>query len=332
MKTSRRNRYHHLNSQNMTINKTLFSEGSSIVLGLSGGPDSIYLLHQLVQLRSNNAIKEIIATHLDHEWRTNSAEDVAFCKDACAALNVPFVSEKLSQLNQTFKGSQEEIGRNARRYFLEQVRTKHNADLIALGHHLQDQEETFLIRLIRGTSLSGLCAMWEKKGHYVRPLLWMNKKNILEWLDSSHIEYLIDPSNESNSFLRNRIRKNVIPALQQGDERFDQNFMQTIKRLQDTENYLEKQTIALFEALSQKENKHLILDIPKLLAEPEAMQYRLLVHWLCQENVSFPPSQSFLDEILRFLKQPESKEHAIHPGWALVKKKNALWIKKHSSN
>ena len=158
----------------MIIFNNLIAESSKIILGLSGGPDSIYLLHKLASLRNTGTIKELIAAHLDHEWRQDSAKDVAFCKQACKSLNVPFVSKKLSELNLSFKGSPEEIGRNARRYFLEQIRTKHNADLIALGHHLQDQEETFFIRLIRGTSLSGLCAMWPKKGFYIRPLLQMN--------------------------------------------------------------------------------------------------------------------------------------------------------------
>ena len=300
--------------------QNLMPEGSSLVLGLSGGPDSVFLLHYLVQLKKQGHISDLIAAHLDHEWRTESKNDVEFCKKICADLNVPFETSTLSAYTNKLKydGSKEEMARNARRLFFEEIRKKYNADLIALAHHAQDQEETFFIRLIRGSSLSGLTSIWPKQGVYIRPLLQTNKADIVAYLDQHTIPYLTDPTNVSPEFLRNRIRATVLPALRTCDTRFDKNFLATITRLQETELYLQQHTESLFKELFLDNT----IDIKKLLAHPAIMQYRLLIQWLCTTSISFPPTQSFLDEIIRFLRQPESKNHSIHPSWQIIKKKN----------
>lgn len=305
----------------------LIPDNAKIVLGLSGGPDSVFLLHFLADLRSIKNI-QIIAAHLDHEWRPDSGKDVEFCKHISEQLDIPFITAKLSELplSRKWNGSKEEIGRIARRYFLEQVRTEYNADLIALGHHLQDQEETFFIRLIRGSSLTGLTCMYPKNGIYIRPLLETNKKNIVTYLDKHNITYLIDLSNESPEFLRNRIRSTVLPPLHAVDSRFDQNFLATLKRLQATEDFLDTVTHQTFAQITKQKDDRLQLNIKHLLQLHPVMQYRILMFWLQKEQVPFPPTQRFLDEILRFINRPGSKEHVIHEAWQLVKKKNWIYI------
>ena len=220
----------------------LIPQDSKIVLGLSGGPDSVFLLHLLSELKKDGLVKEIVAAHLDHEWRPESAKDEQFCSKMAKEHDVPCVSNKIPDLglDLKFSGSKEDLGRRARRYFFKQVKKEYNADLIALAHHAQDQQETFFIRLIRGTSLSGLTAIKPKHGDYIRPLLEINKQDLVNYLDEHNIPYLTDPSNISQEFLRNRIRKHVIPALKNCDARFDQNFQTTIHRLQKTEQFFRK--------------------------------------------------------------------------------------------
>ncbi len=306
----------------------LISQDATIILGLSGGPDSMFLLHFLCDLRDTGVIKKLIAAHLDHGWRADSHNDVEFCKTAAQKLNVPLVSAHLADIAQSLKyeGSQEELGRRARRIFFKKVMQDYHADAIALAHHLQDQEETFFIRLIRGTSLTGLCAMWPKRGPYIRPLLETNKKDIVQYLDQNNIAYLVDPSNESPAMLRNRVRNTVLPALQACDARFNNNFLATLNRLQSIEQYLDTHTAQLLKIICHEKNDAMVLDIQKLSAQPTIMQYRLLMQWLCAAHVSFPSTQQFLDEIIRFFQQPESKDHAIHQQWKLVKKKQMAWI------
>ena len=163
--------------------KKLIPSGITLIIGLSGGPDSVFLIYFLHEFQSLYKIK-LIAAHLDHQWRENSAQDVKFCQQVCENLRIPFVTKKIGELSVPFKnnGSQEELGRKYRRFFLESIRKEYNADFIALGHHADDQQETFFIRLARGSSLTGLTCMKEKEGIYLRPLLTVNKSDILEYL------------------------------------------------------------------------------------------------------------------------------------------------------
>lgn len=308
----------------------IIPERSTIIVGLSGGPDSVFLLDQLAALKNAGVIKELIAAHLDHEWRSNSGKDALFCEQIAQKYAVPFESKKLSELDKTFRGSKEEVGRKARRYFFEQLLKQYKADAIALGHHAQDQQETFFIRLIRGTSLAGLTGMKEKNGPYIRPLLHHTKQEIIDYLDTHKIAYLIDPSNASPEFLRNRIRNELLPALRAVDSRFDAHLLQTMDRLQQTENYLEQHTHDLFTAMTTKHNTERIIDLHAFFKLPMVMQYRILMHWLKKEQVPFVPTESFLNEIIRFLKQPQSKTHAIHEQWGIKKEKRSAAIYFHS--
>ena len=311
---------------------SLLSEQATVVIGLSGGPDSVFLLHILHHLKKNGRVKHIIAAHLDHGWRTASSNDVDFCRSIAQKYGAEFVHDKLQTYASTIKwnGSQEEVGRIARRRFFKKIMQQYHADSIALGHHADDQQETFFIRLMRGASLSGLCGMQPKEGPYIRPLLNTSKQEILNYLHEHTIPFLTDPSNASSAYLRNRIRTLVLPALRASDERFDQNSLQTFARLRETENYLNLHTKELFDRMSFEKNNLLHVKVDQLLSHPEIIQYRLVMHWLCKAEVPFSASEQFLKEILRFLKQPEDKEHAIHLAWKIGKRKKEAWFIQNS--
>ncbi len=304
---------------------SLIPESSTIVLGLSGGPDSLFLLHLLTLMHKKGTIS-LIAAHLDHEWRENSHKDVQFCLEATQALGIPLVIGKASELSTEMKwnGSLEELGRTMRRQFLTKIAKEHNADLIALGHHAQDQQETFFIRLMRGASLPGLISMRPKQDTYIRPLLETNKNDIVAYLEQNNITYLTDPTNVSPEFLRNRIRATVLPALQSCDARFDQSFLETLNRLQATESYLSNQTQEIFKDYTRIENDFVWLNVNQLLNLHIIMQQRIIMEWLVRACVPFTPTEKFLQEIIRFCKQPGSKTHTIHSNWMLIKKKE--WI------
>jgi tRNA(Ile)-lysidine synthase len=308
----------------------LLPSKSKVIVGLSGGPDSVFLLNLLNEYKKNGCIS-LVAAHLNHEWRQDSAMDVIFCRDLCEKLNIEFVHAKASDLPISIRsdGSQEELGRHMRRYYLQKVREKFDADLIAVGHHLQDQEETFFIRLIRGTTLSGLICMKPRDGIYIRPLLETNKVDILSYLNQNNIPHLIDPSNISESYLRNRIRKKVLPALEECDERFNTNFLRTLHNLSETESFLKQVTQRTFESIAQLKDGTWFVDLAQLEKIKPFMQHRLLMHWLIAEQVPFVPSQSFVQEIKRFLFKG-SGEHQLHKKWAIQKKQNRAFIKRLS--
>ncbi len=303
----------------------LISENTTVVLGLSGGPDSVYLLHLLAPLHKQKKIS-LIAAHLDHQWRADSAHDVEFCKKSTQELGIPFVHAQASEVDIEIKknGSQEEVGRKLRRAFLESVAHKYNAQAIALAHHAQDQEETFLIRLIRGTTLTGLIGMKPQQGLYIRPLLETNKADILAYLDQHKIAYLTDPTNASESYLRNRIRARVLPALHEVDNRFDANFIRTLNHLEQAEEYLEQETRKIFSKISVDGG----LRTADLLKLDPYMQKRILIHWLICNKAHFVPTDSFLNEILRFLESQKNGAHTIHTSWEMLVDLGIAYIKK----
>ncbi len=312
----------------------LIEANNTIIIGLSGGPDSVFLLRTLVALQNKYNLT-LIAAHLNHEWRVEANAEEEFCRTLAQKLHINFISTKMSSLTMTkkkYRGSKEEYARTMRRQFLQQVLREYNADSIALGHHAQDQQETFFIRLIRGTSLAGLTGMYPKHGLYIRPLLETNKSDILEWLNQHSIAYAIDSSNESDDYLRNRIRKKVIPALIESDARWDNNFLATINRLKEDDALLNDIAQSTLDSLIIKKDTIEVFDIKKFETIHRSLHHRVIILWLIANNVQFPVTQTFLDEIIRFLSHERGGKHALYKEWVLVKKQGFVWIEKGFAN
>ena len=295
-----------------------------IIIGFSGGPDSMALLHVFKQLTLEYKIK-IIAAHLNHCWRKEASSDALFCQKTCEALNIPIhiTSANKLQLNIRYNGSKEEVGRKNRQFFFKQILEKEKANFIALGHHLQDQQETFFYRILRGCSLSGITAMNLKENIYIRPLLNISKDEILKYLNKNNIKYLIDKTNNSELYLRNRIRKYIIPAMIKSDSRFNKKFQDTLLNLKEIENFLQNLTQTEFNSVFIK-NK--IGNLKHFLNLNLAIQKRILILWLSKENVQFNPSKNFLNEILRFLNNKNGGKHKLGLNWKIIKKRNLFKI------
>lgn len=299
----------------------LILPNSTVIVGLSGGPDSTFLLHMIHEFASAHAIT-VIAAHLDHEWRVNSNDDVVFCQKMAQKLGIKLIVGKRTALACALRnnGSRQELGRKARRAFFETTAREQAADRIALAHHADDQQETFFLRMLRGAALTGLTGIKAKQGLYIHPLLAINKADIISYLDAHGIPYLTDPSNTSDTYLRNRLRKYVLPALRASDDRFDHNFMATITRLQETEAFLEKLTQDALNKICKTESENRILDTDAFLAYEPILQHRILLQWLIHHKVPFTPSTRLGQELIRFFQQPGNKNHTIHPTWSVEKR------------
>lgn len=308
----------------------LFTSGNRIIIGLSGGPDSVFLLYFFKYMQAAHHLT-LIAAHLDHQWRADSTADVSFCQALCDRLEIPFMTTKLDQLPALIsRGSQEDVGRRARRLFFQDIAQKQNADVIALAHHADDQQETFFIRLARGTSLSGLVGIQPRNGLYIRPLLAIRKKEMLAWLDQNTISYLTDPSNESNNYLRNRIRNAGLPTLRSCDARFDDNFFACLDRLQQAHEFIEQSARTTLKSITNTAGPdgQPAIDIARLLSLHQVLLSTILIEWLISNRVPFTPTQAFLSEIMRFLANTKAKTHNMNPGWRLVKNKNLMYIQR----
>jgi tRNA(Ile)-lysidine synthase len=305
----------------------LIKPSDTIIIGLSGGPDSVFLLHALSTLRPLYTLT-LIAAHLDHEWRENSACDTLFCQQLAQSLNITFVSARASEirLSRPPTGSREELGRMLRRAFFEKLAQEKSASKIALAHQRDDQIETFFIRLYRGTGLSGLASIRPVHGIYIHPLLGLSKAEIIAYLQVHNLPYLIDYTNTSQTFLRNRIRNNLVPTLEQIDSRFTVSCIRSIENLQEADNFLEKLAQDTLSTISYKHKSKLIIDLKKFRALEPFMQKRVILSWLITEKVAFTITSSFFHEILRFLLSQRGGAHKLSPDWKIIKKEHKACI------
>ena len=187
--------------------------GAAILVALSGGADSVALLHALVELRESCGFR-VAAAHLNHALRGDESQrDQSFCHDLCTRLKVEFVVERATELAPQM-ANLEEAARQARHEFLNRAAVQTASDYVALGHHADDQAETVLMRLLRGAGVAGLSAMAETgPGRLIRPMLALSRRDILGYLEEIGAVSVTDTSNFSSALLRNRIRHDLLPTL-----------------------------------------------------------------------------------------------------------------------
>ena len=197
----------------------LIRPGDGVVVGLSGGPDSVFLLYALHTLQARMGFT-LRAVHVHHGIRGAEADrDAAFSEKLCAKLVVPFQAVHVDAPSYAAQQglSLEEAARILRYEALETARQQLTTPTawIAVAHHLDDQAETVLHNLVRGAGLRGLAGMENRRNHVIRPLLSIKREDILKWLEQNKIAYVTDSTNADPHYTRNRIRSTVLPELRE---------------------------------------------------------------------------------------------------------------------
>lgn len=223
----------------MTDNKNPLKEyikkNDTVIIGVSGGPDSVYLLLQTLQQTKN-----VIIAHINHQTRgRESNKDATFVESLARQHQLPF---ELKNLTKIFEGNAEDHFRTERYRFFEQIRKKHKADWILTAHHLNDNIETVLFNFTKGSFLDGLSGMdiLDAKRHLLRPLLFTSKEEILAHLKKTHTPYRKDKTNKDIRYARNRMRHKVIPQLKTINPSLEQTFAQNIHHFQELRDYIEQ--------------------------------------------------------------------------------------------
>jgi len=215
----------------------LVKKGDKILVAVSGGPDSLALLLLLNSLKKKWGLSLHIA-HMDHMLRPGSGKDAAFVKKLGERLKIPVTIKAINLKSRHIKGSLEELAREARLDFLIKLAGQIKADKIALGHNLDDQAETVLMRLLRGTGLSGLSGISAKRKirgqTFIRPLLETRRSEIENFLKRKKIRPRLDPTNKQDIFTRNRIRHNLIPLLK---SKYNRNITEVLANLAESISY-----------------------------------------------------------------------------------------------
>ena len=193
-------------------NNKLIEKNDTIIVGASGGPDSQFLIYLLKSIKDEYNLKIILA-HLNHLHRKEAINDENLVKETAHKLNLEFRVKRASMDDyaKTHKISAEDAGRRLRYEFFNQLASQYENSKIAVAHNKNDQAETLLMRMIRGTGLDGMVAMDFRNGNIIRPILSFSKDEIISYLDNNLISYAIDKTNSSNDYTRNYIRNQIIP-------------------------------------------------------------------------------------------------------------------------
>ncbi|MDR1745939.1 MAG: tRNA lysidine(34) synthetase TilS [Tannerella sp.] len=211
----------------------LIQPDDKIIVGLSGGADSVALLHLLVRLGYS-----CIAAHCNFHLRGEESDgDEVFAGEVADSLNVPFYRTDFDTAGYAVRQhiSVEMAARELRYRWFEELRIAENMQAIAVAHHRDDSVETWLLNAMRGTGIRGLCGIRPRNGYVVRPLLIVSRKNILDWLSQEGLSYRTDTTNLSDEYVRNFIRLHILPLMEQVNPSVKEAITRTASHLADVE-------------------------------------------------------------------------------------------------
>lgn len=259
----------------------LINEGDKIVIGVSGGPDSICLLHLLNNLKDTLKITIYVA-HINHSIREVADMETKYVQDFCKKIGVEcFVKkEDILSLAKKQKKGTEEVGRQVRYSFFDEVLEKTNSNKIATAHNSNDRAETVILNILRGSGISGLKgieAMRDQK--YIRPLINTDRESIEKYCEENNLEPKIDETNKENIYTRNKVRNVVIPYIK---KEFNQNIIKTINRLStvatEENDYLIKITKQEYANISNIESDIITLDLKRFNNLELVIKRRLILY------------------------------------------------------
>lgn len=228
----------------------LIKSGDKVLVALSGGPDSVCLLNILYNLKDELNI-EIGAAHLNHLLRDEDAfKDEEYVKTLCKSLNIDYFVKRvdINRYSKYKRVSSEMAGREARYNFFDDILKNEGYTKIATAHNANDQAETILFRLMRGSGIEGLCGIKKSRDKVIRPILCLSRKEVEEYIDKNNLKPRIDKTNFEKIYNRNKIRLDIIPYIK---ENFNEDIIQTLNRmsvlLQKDNEFIENSARSLYE-------------------------------------------------------------------------------------
>ncbi|MBI2217239.1 MAG: tRNA lysidine(34) synthetase TilS [Candidatus Rokubacteria bacterium] len=249
----------------------MLAGGETVLVAVSGGADSVALLHVLVALAPSLRLTLHVG-HVDHQLRPGSSDDAAFVGDIATKLGVG-VDVVLVDVPRS--GSPEEAARRARYGALDAIATRIGATRLAVGHTAEDQAETVVIRLLQGAGPRGLAGIPPVRGRIIRPLIGTRRQEVLDRLRRDGIAWREDPSNEDRRFLRNRVRHDLMPQLAHVNPAIVEALGRTARLMRETIEAAERVALAELEAASA-ESGAIVLSLDRLRALPHTVAAEVL--------------------------------------------------------
>lgn len=315
-----------------TIKKyDLIEPNDKILLGVSGGPDSLAMLtlfQEMRQMLENELPFTFAVAHVNHGIRPEAVRDEEFVRDICEKNEIDFYSVCIDVANiaHTKKIGMEEAGRKERYHFFDQVAEKIGANKIATAHNQNDKVETMIMNVLRGSGISGLKGIEPiRNGKYIRPLLECNRDEIEQFCEENHLQPKIDQTNFDNTYTRNKIRNVVIPYLQQ---EFNPNILTTMDRLAkivtEEEEYMDKQVQKIYTEIKETEDKHtIILSLPKFNSQEKVIKARIILYTITRLlGTAQGIEKIHIEDIIKLAQNNRGNK------WLMPNKKIKVFVKK----
>lgn len=291
-------------------------EGDSIVVAFSGGADSVFLVEMLLELQKRISFQLLLA-HFHHGLRGEYADrDAKFCEDYARQRGLRCIVEKgdVFAYAKREKKSIEEAARELRYAFLEELKEKYGATKIATGHHLDDHLETFFFRLLRGSSLEALAGISRKTKDRIRPLRDFEKEEVVKELQRRALPYCIDETNQDLRYARNKIRKQLLPQLEDYNPKWKEKVLSI---MEDLENY---KTESPWE-------DYLVdgaLDLLLLTKRAKSEQKKIIYEYFLFKG--FVANRKQIDTIQTFLSKGGSLSYDLKAPWICKKSYDRLYL------
>ena len=264
-----------------TIKKyNLIQDEDKIILGVSGGPDSMSMLNILNEIKNEKKYNfEIIVAHVNHQIREEANDDEEYVEEYCIKNQIKYYIKRIDvkKYANNNKMGLEEAGRNLRYEFFDEILKKENANKIAIAHNKNDKIETIIMNELRGTGIAGLKGIEPiRQNKYIRPIIECQRDLIEKYCEENGLNPRIDKTNFINDCTRNKIRNVVLPYIKQ---EFNPNIIETIDRLSEvmneTEAYLQYQTEKIYNEIKIEEN---VLDLKKFNLQDNLIKKRIIIY------------------------------------------------------
>jgi len=311
--------------------KAILDINDVVVVGVSGGPDSMCLLHLLNDLKKELKLKIIVA-HMNHKVRVESEEEEEYVRNFSKDNNLIF---ELYELKENIKSNFHSEARIIRYKFFEDLVNKYKAKYVMTAHHSDDLMETILMRIGRGSNLKGYSGfeVLTNKGKYnlVKPLIFYTKDEIIKYMDDNKYKYYIDNTNNENDFLRNRYRHNILPKLKEENNNIHEKYYKYSKVLLEADRFINKYTNEVLKDVYKKER----LNIDKFKKEDEYIQKRIIEYILSTIYLDdlYKVDDNTINEIIKTIYSNKPNVSILLPdNNKIVKEYNYLYVYKEEVN
>lgn len=289
-----------------------YSPNEKIILACSTGPDSMFLLYELLK----TTFKEnIVACYFNHKLRPEADEEEIFLENMWKKLGfqVEIASADIKKIRDTLYPSIsiEELAREKRYMFFSTICEIYGTKKIITAHHLDDKIETFFFNLARGSKLTGLINMTENYGNILRPLLHLEKSQIIKYLNKNHLEYRIDTTNFDNDITRNHLRNEIIPKFEKVNTKYKQHISNTLTYFEELKNYIDEEVKKFLFPLDKGEMSEgqRGFKIPAFNSLSPFLQKEVIAHifYISNGNSTIGLSEANIAEIIKFINGKNNK-------------------------